>query len=69
MTSGGGFLESDCDEQLILSLAFSQGVKVHSLKVKAPEGKGPKTIKVFQNLPNSLDFDKADGMEASQEFT
>merc|ERR1719422_1086228 len=44
LTSGGGFLQSDCDEQLILAVAFNQGVKIHSVKLKAPEDKGPKTL-------------------------
>ena len=66
--SGGGFLESDCDEQLILSLTFNQGVKVHSLKIKAPSDKGPKTVRIFHNQPNTLDFDKADSMIAVQDL-
>jgi len=69
MTDGGGFLESDCDEQLILSLAFNQAVKVHSIKVKAPQDKGPKNIRIFMNQPNTLDFDKADSMIATQDIT
>ena len=28
--------------------------------------KAPKTVKVFQNQPRSLDFDSADGMEPTQ---
>merc|ERR1711974_72742 len=68
LTSGGGFLESDCDEQLILSLTFNQAVKIHSLKIKAPSDKGPKTVRVFQNQPNTLDFDKADSMVAVQDM-
>ena len=63
----GGFLESDCDEQLILSLTYNQAVKVHSLKIKAPSDKGPKNVRIFQNQPNTLDFDKADSMVSVQD--
>lgn len=69
LTSGGGYLESDCDEQLILSLAFNQAVKVHSIKVKAPADKGPKNIRIFMNQPNTLDFDSAGAMVATQDLT
>jgi len=69
ITSGGGYLQSDCDEQLILALAYNQAVKLHSLKIKAPRDKGPKTIRVFINQPNTLDFDKADSMMSTQDIT
>ena len=68
LSSKGGYLESDCDEQLIINLEFSQNVKLHSLMMYAPEDKGPKTIKIFQNLTKSLDFDSAESMAGSQEF-
>jgi len=68
LTAGDGYLQSDCDEQLILALAFTQGVKLHSLKIKAPPKLGPKTLRVFINQPNTLDFDNATGMAAVQDI-
>ncbi len=68
LTSGGGYLESDCDAELILALTFNQAVKVHSLKIKAPSDKGPKNIRIFMNQPNTLDFDKANSMIATQDL-
>merc|ERR1719222_1821467 len=65
LTSGGGHLASDCDEQLIISLSFNQVVKVQSLRIKAPANCGPKTIRVFKNLPNTLDFTGAETMTSS----
>ena len=67
LQAGGGFLQSDCDEQLILSIAFNQGVKIHSLKIKGPVDKGPKTIKIFINQPHTLDFDLANSYTSVQD--
>ena len=64
----GGFLESDCDEQLIISLSFNQKMKIHSFKMNGPSDKGPKNIKVFINQPHTLDFDKAEAMAPVESF-
>lgn len=69
LSSDDGYLESECDEQLILSIAFSQAVKVHSLKIKAPKDKGPKSIKLFINQPRTIDFDMADSNTSIQDLT
>lgn len=68
LASGGGFLASDVDEQLIINIAFNQAVKIHSLKFKAPLKHGPKRIKLFINQPVTLDFDSASGTQAVQEI-
>lgn len=68
LENANNYLESDCDPQLIISLAFTQPVKVHSLKIKAPPNSGPKTIKLFINLPNTIDFDAAMSNTATQEL-
>ena len=49
------YLESDCDEQLIMSFSFNLPVKLHSLRIKAPtDGRAPLTVKLFQNRTSSL---------------
>ncbi|TMW52794.1 hypothetical protein DOY81_002128 [Sarcophaga bullata] len=69
LSSSGGYLQSDCDEQLILSITFNQLVKIHSLKFKAPAQLGPKDIKLFINQPRTIDFDQAESMISVQDLT
>ncbi|XP_014669450.1 PREDICTED: thioredoxin-like protein 1 [Priapulus caudatus] len=66
LQSGGVYLESDCDEQLIMAITFNQAIKLHSLKIKGPAENGPKTIKMFVNQTRTLDFDSADSMTPVQ---
>eukprot|EP00092_Neocalanus_flemingeri_P058431 GFUD01069625.1.p1 GENE.GFUD01069625.1~~GFUD01069625.1.p1 ORF type:complete len:169 (-),score=49.04 GFUD01069625.1:356-862(-) len=68
LKEGDSVLQSDCDEQLILSLAFNQVVKVHSIKLHAPSAKGPKTVRVFKNQPRTLDFSQAESMTSIQDL-
>lgn len=68
LESEGGFLQSDCDEQLIISITFNQAVKIHSLKFGAPADKGPKNVRIFINQPRTLDFDMADSNTCIQEL-
>ncbi|KYM98452.1 Thioredoxin-like protein 1 [Cyphomyrmex costatus] len=69
LNSDSGYLQSDEDEQLIMSIAFSQPVKVHSLKIKAPTENGPKNIKLFINQPRTIDFEMASSNTSIQDLT
>lgn len=69
LKSDNGYLESDEDEQLIMSITFSQPVKVHSLKIKAPAQHGPKNIKLFINQPRTIDFEMASSNRSIQDLT
>uniref|UniRef100_A0A1I7UKZ4 Thioredoxin-like protein 1 n=1 Tax=Caenorhabditis tropicalis TaxID=1561998 RepID=A0A1I7UKZ4_9PELO len=66
------FLEGNCnlvsggDEQLIVSLPFHHPVKVHSVLIKGVADRTPKKVKVFINLPKTIDFDNASGLEPTQ---
>ncbi|XP_058828482.1 thioredoxin-like protein 1 [Topomyia yanbarensis] len=46
LSSSGGHLVSDCDEQLIISITFNQLVKISAIKFKAPPSHGPKKVSV-----------------------
>ncbi|XP_062410710.1 thioredoxin-like protein 1 [Sardina pilchardus] len=63
------FLESDCDEQLLITMAFSQPVKLFSMKLQCSDfANAPKCVKIFINLPRSMDFDDAERSEATQKL-
>ena len=83
MLDGHCPLKSDADEQvchtcgmganslplqLIVNLHFSQPVKLHSLRIKGPEDAGPKTCRLFINNPTTIDFDRAEKSEPTQEL-
>ncbi|XP_052872300.1 thioredoxin-like protein 1 [Anopheles cruzii] len=68
LSSSGGHLASDCDEQLIISVTFNQIIKLHALKIKAPPTHGPKNIRLFINQPRTIDFDMADSHVSIQDL-
>ncbi|XP_075885393.1 thioredoxin-like protein 1 [Nelusetta ayraudi] len=60
-------LESDCDEQLLITIAFNQPVKLFSMKLQSSDfSQAPKELKIFINLPRSMGFDDAERSEATQ---
>ncbi|KAJ2793229.1 hypothetical protein H4S07_007117 [Coemansia furcata] len=64
-TQDASALESDIDAQLLLHIAFSQPIKLHSIMVEGPGDQAPKTIKLFANRMD-IGFDDAeDGAPAT----
>jgi len=64
------YLESDCDEQLLLNIKFSEFVDLHSFSLKVSDmfhSHSPKTIKLFRN-ENSFDFDNAESSTPVHSF-
>ncbi|KAG0380144.1 Thioredoxin-like protein 1 [Mortierella sp. AD032] len=63
------FLESDVDEQLIISVPFNQAIKLHSLRIIPKDiAHAPKTVKLYVNKLH-LGFDEADSVEETQTIT
>ncbi|TKY88904.1 hypothetical protein EX895_002145 [Sporisorium graminicola] len=68
-SSGGNWLESDADEQLLILLTFKQQVKLSGILLRTLPSQlahAPKLIKVFANRPG-LSFDDATADTADQE--
>ena len=61
---GGEPLQSDADEQLLLSVALPAPVKLHSIALEAAEN-APKSVKLFINKPD-MNFDDAEGTPCTQ---
>ncbi|KAF9972268.1 Thioredoxin-like protein 1 [Actinomortierella ambigua] len=60
------FLESDVDEQLLISVSFNQAVKLHSLKIVPKNlANAPRTIKLYANRV-TLGFDDAESVQETQ---
>ncbi|CAG8779235.1 2648_t:CDS:2, partial [Racocetra fulgida] len=65
-TKGDTYIESDVDEQLLISVPFNQAVKLHSIKLVAKDiEQAPKTIKLYANRIN-IGFDETDSTEETQ---
>jgi len=63
------YLESDCDPELLMEFTFSQKIKLHSMKLKSfDDGTAPKSMRLFINQPNLMDFDAARDGKALQEI-
>lgn len=61
-------LESDADEQILMTVPFTGQVKLHSILVRtSPSDSAPRTLKVFINR-DDVDFSTAEELAPTQEF-
>lgn len=69
-SSPSSYLESDADEQLLLTVPFLQPVRLRAMRfhhASSEKEQAPKRIKLFINQP-SLGFDSAESDPPTQEF-
>ncbi|KAH9830984.1 DUF1000-domain-containing protein [Rhodofomes roseus] len=67
-TSGGTYLLSDVDEQLLLNITFNQTVRIRSIAIQASSvAQAPRKIKLLINRP-TIGFDDFSDGEFTQEF-
>jgi len=63
------YIESDLDEQLIITVRFQSVVKIHSFAISAPtDDSAPKTVKVYAN-EEVTGFEDLNSISPIQEFT
>ena len=63
-----GELKSDCDEQLIIRTAFQQPIQIIRLDAGGDMEQAPKTVRIFANVTNPLDFDDAENQPSTQDL-
>lgn len=61
------FLQSDCDEELLITLRFMAPVRVGAIVVQGPADKAPAKVRLFANKLG-LDFDTAKSEVPTQEL-
>jgi len=61
------FLQSDTDEELLISLKFMSAVKVSAISITAPKDSGPSKVRLFVNKVG-LDFDSAKSDKSTQDI-
>lgn len=61
------YLESDCDEQLLITVEFNSTVQVTGIKIIGRDpAHAPQNVKIFANPTVPLDFDSADSTAEAQ---
>lgn len=61
------FLQSDCDEELLIKLVFRSPVRLASIRLEAPAESAPSSLRLFVNKLG-LDFDSAKSETPTQEI-
>jgi len=62
------YLQSDCDEELLIHLRFMSKCRISSLRIAGPSDTAPSAIRLFVDPDQGLDFDAAKSHKATQEI-